>query len=182
MKPVWTTVLLLSSVAPFILCQSVTPELTGGERLALDQLRGIAEAIKKCPESQSVDDHGSGWRFSPPMNVVWDIEHRQSYRSQEIGYLEYVRSSFFIFGKPEVCKKNDRRCKILNEARAETDREIEALPNLPTQVRYEFDIGIHGLEFSRALWKHEKEDATHWQATSLTDKSCEDQAVIAILK
>jgi hypothetical protein len=49
------------------------------------------------------------------------------------------------------------------------------------QYRYEFDISPHGLEFSRALWKHEKDDASHWAATTLTNDGCIGSAVFTIV-
>ncbi len=181
MRRVLTAAILAFFVAPLILCQSGTSELTAGERAALDQLRGIAEAIKKCPAGVTPDsDTLSGSHFSAPINVIWDIERTQSYRSPEIGYIEFISDSSYPLSKTVQCKKNDRKCIAWNQAVAETNAMVAALPTR-RMVRYEFDFGVHNLEFTRALWKRENEDATHWQAASLGN-GCEAQAVLAIGK
>ncbi|MGA1983311.1 MAG: trypsin-like peptidase domain-containing protein [Acidobacteriaceae bacterium] len=152
----------------------VTPDAS--EQRAIEQLRAIAEAIKKCPDSDTVYNDGAGWHNYAPVNVVWDIEHRQSYRSQEIGYVEYIQTSTYIPTKPRDCKKGDSKCKAWNEALAETKLLVGPSPNSIGQYRYEFDIGAHGLEFSRALVKGETEDESRWKAATLKN-GCEDTAV-----
>jgi hypothetical protein len=155
-------------------------QLNVDQQYAAEQLRAIAEAIKKCPAGVNPDsDTSTGSHFSAPSNVVWDIERTQSYRSPVTGYIEFISNSAYPLGKPVQCKKNDRKCAAWNQAVAETNLMIAALPTLAL-TRYEFDFGPHGLEFSRALMKDGNEDASHWQPSQL-GTSCEGQSVKSVL-
>lgn len=156
-------------------------QLNAEQQHAAEQLRAIAEIIKKCPAGVTPDsDTSTGSRFSAPINVVWDIEHTQSYRSPLMGYIEFISDSTYPLSKPVQCKKKDRKCAAWNQALAETNLMIAALPTLML-IRYEFDFGPHGLEFSRALMKRGSEEANQWHPTQL-GSSCEEKAVLAIAK
>jgi hypothetical protein len=151
----------------------------GNEQHAIEQLRAIAEVIKKCPEGVTREANGSGQHFFPPINVVWDVERTQSYRSPEIGYIEYIYNYFHIPPTPTDCKKNDRKCIAWNVATAEADA-LEAGISEPRKIRFEFDFGSNGLEFSRVLWKLEKDETGHWNSAGLGG-GCEDLAVKTVL-
>jgi hypothetical protein len=147
----------------------------GGKQHAIDQLRTIADAIKKCPAGEIRQADGSGSHYYAPMNVVWDVERTQSYRSPEIGYIEFVTDYYSLPRTPTACKKNDRDCVAWNKARADVDMLLAAQPTRRLN-RYEFDFGSHGLEFSRTLWKLEKDETGQWNSTILST-DCEDVAV-----
>jgi hypothetical protein len=147
---------------------------------AIEQLRAIAEAIKKCPEG--VDKGSDGFSdsyHSAPVNVVWDVESTHSYRSPEIGYIEFATDSSYPLSKPVECKKGDRNCIARNQAIAETNAMVAGLPTLRLH-RYEFDFGSHGLEFSRALWRLESDQTGQWKPAGLLN-GCEDLAVKTVL-
>jgi S1-C subfamily serine protease len=152
----------------------------GSKQHAIEQLRSIAEAIKKCPAG--VDKGSDGFsesRHSAPVNVVWDVESTHSYRSPEIGYIEFISDSSYSLMKSLECKRSDRQCIARNQAIAETNAMVEALPTLRLH-RYEFDFGLHGLEFSRALWRLESDQTGKWSPAGLLN-SCEDVAVKTVL-
>jgi len=151
-----------------------------GEQHATELLRAIAEAIRRCPDYQGAYHTGIATYFYAPINVVWDVERIQSARARESGYVEYIQHSYDILGPMVECKKRDTECKNRNEALKETYDIVSAMDSR-AQYRYEFDIGPHGLEFSRALWKHEKDDASHWAATTLRDDGCVGNAVFTIV-
>jgi Trypsin-like peptidase domain len=172
-----------SVVADSDQAEQATVKQGASEEQAIEQLRVIAKAIGECPDHvyMSTDEHGytRGTHIYAPINVVWDIEHRQSYRSPEVGYVEFVQRRYDIPANMKDCKKRDIECNNWNEAEAAADRAVAVEGgSLPLQYRYEFDFGIHGLEFSRALVKTEESDASHWAATSL-GTGCEAAAVRA---
>jgi S1-C subfamily serine protease len=88
----------------------------GGKQQATSQLRAITEGIRKCPAGVTKGSNGfSDSHFSAPINVVWDVEHTQSYRSPEIGYIEFITDSTDSQMLPVQCKKNDRKCNLILE-------------------------------------------------------------------
>lgn len=156
-------------------------QLNADQQHAAEQLRTIAEVIKKCPAGITPDtDTLTGSRFSAPINVVWDVERTNSYRSPVIGYIEFISDSGYALGKPVPCKKNDRKCVAWNQAIAQTNLMISGLPTTKL-TRYEFDFGPHGLEFSRALAKHGTEGASRWNPAQLGN-GCEGKAVLGIVR
>lgn len=161
------------------------PVNQGGSReKAIEQRRAIAKAIEKCPDSEtmSTDQRGytTGVHYSAPMDVIWDIERSQSYRSPEAGYIEFVEDRSFIPSIMKDCQKRDAECNRQNEVHAAVNRDLIAVRWPPQRYRYEFDFGSHGLEFSRALWKNEGDDASHWAAMGLEDR-CEGRAVRTVI-
>lgn len=156
-------------------------QLNSDQQRAVEQLRAIAEIIKKCPGGVNPDsDTSFGSHFSAPMNVVWDVERTQSYRSPLIGYIEFISDSTYPVEKSVQCKNNDRKCIAWNQAIAETNMEISDLPTIKLN-RYEFDFGDNGLEFTRALRRLENEDNSHWNSAQLGN-GCEGQAVLGVVK
>jgi hypothetical protein len=157
---------------------------SAGEQRGVEQLRAIAKAIGECTDYEtswtSPWGYTSGTHFYAPINVIWDIERTQSYRSQALGYVEFVQRTTDIRSTMKDCKKRDDECNARNRAVREAEDYVAAAPYSPSQYRYEFDFGSQGLEFSRAFWKHESDDASHWAATSLNDH-CEGRAVRTVL-
>lgn len=156
------------------------------ETQAVEQLRVIAKAIGECPDRESTFndhwDYDNVTHYATPINVVWDIERKQSYRSDEVGYVEFVQHVDELPVTMKDCKKKDYQCNDRNEAERMTEYQVAASgANLPLQYKYEFDFGNHGLEFSRAIWKHEKDDSSHWAAMKLED-NCESRAIWTNIK
>ncbi len=150
-----------------------------GEQYAIAQLRAIVDEIKKCPAGQIANGDGSSVYVDAPMNVVWNVQPNESLRSKEMGYIEFVQHSVYIPRKLVPCKKRDADCNRLNAAIRETDAIVVGL-NLPDNFRYEFDFGPRGLEFTRALKKHEEEDSKHWLAMN-PGNGCEAKTISIIL-
>jgi hypothetical protein len=158
------------------------PKVATGEQQTIEQLRVVAEAIKKCPEvDQSIPDFtmAKGKDAGPfrrkvgaPVNVIWDVERRpSSIRSPEIGFIEFTtNASCDATLNTVTCKrKDDTLCWAL--FRADSDhfkQESDYCQNLkPNHYRYEFDFGKEGLEFARALSKPETADKSLWAAIDL---------------
>jgi hypothetical protein len=121
-----------------------------------------------------------------PMNVVWDVERRQSVRSPEIGYIEFVQRHYPLDApeKMEACKKKDYECNRRNRVNHELYYlTVESIPkDIPDHFRYEFDFGIRGLEFSRAFYKHEKDDPKQWTAISApSGEGCVEKAILSVV-
>jgi hypothetical protein len=154
-------------------------EPNDGEQRAADQLRTIAETIRKCPSGHETIADGSGRIFDAPLNVVWDVQSRQGSSIYQIGYIEYVLRWVYVPRKLEPCEKRDKACQNHNQDIHDVDSLLEST-NFPDNIRLEFDVAVTGLEFTRALKKRETEDATHWIATSL-GSGCEAGAVTAAL-
>jgi len=158
---------------------------------AIEQLRAIVEAIRKCPRMREPNVFpsfffgtsgpffmGTTFRHAP-VNVVWDIEQKQSARSDRQGYVEFVRTSTYVAEALEKCKRRDADCEFRNRAVTAINKGwAEGTAKGPDQFRYEFDLGIDGLELVRALAKRQTED--HWVATQLRD--CPGDAVQLVLK
>lgn len=149
------------------------------DQQAITQLRTIADEIKKCPQRQIANGDGSSVQVDVPLNVVWDVQPQESARTEKIGYIEFVQHSSYIPSEPEPCRKHDDACQRRNQATQEVDA-IRLSLNLPDNFRYEFDFGPKGLEFLRALKKHEADDATHWLAMN-PGNGCEAKAVWTVL-
>lgn len=144
---------------------------------AMGRLRVLAGAIKQCQEGT---DYGNGnppfIHYSAPLNVVWDVESRQSARSIGLGYIEFVERAEVVKPTPRPCKKRDKDCENSNED-AETVYTwmLSAVPGLDN-FRFEFDVNSSGLQFVRALAKNEQEDSTHWRAVELRGR-CPDKLI-----
>lgn len=148
------------------------------EQLAIQQLRGIAESIKKCPGWRTPDGDYGSYFGSAPLNVIWDIEQRQSTRSDKLGYIEFVQHAGYDSALPLTCRKKDVDCQTHNKVLAlvgPTWRDFHPFD----QFRYEFDLGPDGLEFVRALMRHENADE-HWVATELK-RGCVEDGVRSVL-
>jgi len=145
---------------------------------AIEQLKAIVEAIKACPAVSVPDKFGtSSW--SQALNTIWDETQRQSERSGKIGYIEFIIRTGYS-GKPlQDCKRRDSQCQRDREIAREFV-SVMSKGNDDDQYRYEFDLDSDGLEFTRALAKNEKEDATHWRTSTLS--GCEGGTVTAALK
>ena len=145
---------------------------------AIQQLRAIAELIKKCPGWRTPDaDYGSFFG-SAPLNVIWDVEQRQSTRSDKLGYIEFVQHAGYDSALPLTCRKKDVDCQTHNKVLAKllpTWRDFHPFD----QFRYEFDLAPDGLEFARAQMRHENADE-HWAATELKH-GCLEDAILSIL-
>ena len=151
-----------------------------GEQQAVEQLRAIAETIKRCPEIESPDKLGV-YFVSAPQVTDWDIVPRHSARSDKLGYIEFIVRGYYKPNALPECKKKDSRCQGNNWEVNQMNSMMEGL-NLPDQQRYEFDLGAHGLEFSRSMAKHQTDDNTHWtQIENSPGNTCEGDAVTMTL-
>ncbi len=145
------------------------------ERHAIEQLRAITEMIKNCPgSSYSPDWYGTQWA-SAPLNPVWEVIPGRSPGSGKTGAIQWVQHFTYIADGQKQCKKKDAVCERDNRIASSWDTEMSGVSH-PDDFRLEFDIGVHGLEPSRRLWKHEMEDDSHWVAATYV-LSCESDAV-----
>jgi hypothetical protein len=175
--PALTLGLLLVAAPAANQAQRPPIEQDAGKQRAIEQLRAIAEGIKKCPDAQFPDDYGKEV-VSAPLNVVWDVVQRETAHSNEIGYIEYVTNENYISNPLKDCKKRDSKCQWDNwEAAQMTSILLGVHP--PDQFRFEFDLGTNGLEFRRSEMKHQTDDETHWVADRLG--GCEGNAVLMTL-
>jgi hypothetical protein len=62
---------------------------------------------------------------------------------------------------------------------AELDIAAATPPASRSRIRYEFDLGIRGLEFVRAVQRNEADDSAHWVAAGLDN--CTGDAVLAVV-
>lgn len=173
-------VMLFYNVTLRVWAQSAPSEVQSAqEKYAIDQLRAIVGGIKKCPDRRIMNNNGSGANIYAPMNVVWDVKDQDSFRSKKMAFIEFVQHSSYIQQQLELCKKRDSACKRRNEITSDMNSIMTTI-NSPDNFRYEFEFGPSGLEFNRALMKHEADDATHWAAARL-GKECEAQAVLTVI-
>jgi len=152
------------------------------EQRAIEQLRAIAQSVRKCPGSHTTSAWGSV-TVTAPMNVTWDIEQRQSLRSPKIGFIEFTTKKDCTANlNLETCKRKDWDCEGRNQAALMIfNKDMESCSKLkPNQYRYEFDLGRDGLEFVQALSKPEAADRAQWTATSL-EHGCVEDAILSIL-
>ncbi len=109
------------------------------EQQAIEQLRTLAEAIRKCPDQQPPPGK-SGIRVSAPLNVTWNLEQVHSARSQKMGYVEFVQtfSDVHVRAPLEQCKKGDSACKARNQASEMAELDIAA--RRPLRLKFEFGM------------------------------------------
>jgi hypothetical protein len=162
------------------------------EQRSIDQLRVIADAIKKCPRSYlerivtsvlpddlvEISD-----TVDAPIDVTWDIEHANSVRSPEMGVIEYTErssSSSWAIDVTGRCKRGDSVwCKRVHEANDIFYSSAFSSGPKASQFRLEFDLSGQGLELSRAFAR--KETETQWFATKAPG-GCPGDAVELVLK
>lgn len=146
-----------------------------GHQRAIVQLRAITEAIRKCSANRTASD---------PMNVVWDIEERQSVRSPRIGFIEFTMGK----GDPPVLPR-DEGCRPKDKACQQRNLDTLGIWNVmfenweaakPMQYRFEFDFGSDGLEFARKLTKLEDADGSLWTAANFGN-GCIADAVLTVV-
>lgn len=155
----------------------LTGSLLAGGSKAADQLRAITEAIKQCPARSGQPGDTS---CSSPLNVVWDIEQKHSARSEEMGYIEFVRTCHYNWKDQEECKKRDADCQRRNTETLQLNVIADgAASALPDQFRYEFDVNDGGVELVRVLSKHQSKDEP-WSASSLQASSCVANAISTV--
>lgn len=157
--------------------QQPSVERDAGKQHAIEQLRAIAEAIKKCPKSQLPNKYGTTV-ISAPLNTVWNVVQRETAHSDEIGYIEYAVNAEYISDPLKECKKRDSSCQWDNWEAAQMTSIMLGVHS-PDQFRFEFDLGSRGLEFRQSDMKHQTDDETHWVADSLG--GCEGDAVLMAL-
>jgi hypothetical protein len=186
-RRILTAAILFASVAPLVLCQSVTPEPTVGERAALDQLRAIVEAIKSCkpfnvPLDAQMESEGFAAVLEPPINVVWNVELHPSVRSQYEGSIEFSEPSYFKLpidtsycNKPKIDKNACRRMWTLGMQiyRRQVDH--------PLQFKYEFDVTDHGAELLSAFKKTKQVDDEPWVSVDVNSDGCASKAIKSVL-
>jgi Sel1 repeat len=150
------------------------------EQQAVEQLRAIVEAIKRCPKAESPVELGV-YLYSAPQITDWNVIPRKSARSDWLGYIEFIKHIYYKPNPLPECKKKDSKCKWDNWEANQTNSIVEsALP--PDEWRYEFDVRTLGMEFFRSMVKHQTDDETHWTGIqSSPDESCEGDAVTMVL-
>lgn len=154
------------------------------EQHAMEQLRAATEMLKKCTASRTSLDGGGSKTVTAPMNVIWDIEQRQSIRSPEMGFIEFTRKEACSPGlQTETCRKNDWQCDSRNQAALIAfNATLRYCGNLkPNRYRYEFGLGTNGLEMERAVMKPDTGDNSPWVATPV-EHGCVEDAVLSVSK
>jgi Trypsin-like peptidase domain len=155
-----------------------------GEQHASEQLRAIAEAIKKCPKYKGLVPHlyGSESRDGPPINVVWNIEPSSSVRARFSGTLEYEVPWWINPGvHPEdLCASEEGKTTDCYSSWKSMFQLYERMKANPQHYRYEFDVTPRGLEYSRGFDKlHQLEDEP-WAAAEDLEK-CASWAMSSVL-
>ena len=145
-----------------------------GERHAIQQLRTIVDAIRRCPGNNFPDPFGSNWT-SAPLNAAGQIAPGRSPSSGKTAYIEWVQHFAYIPKTLKECKKRDARCEDANGLARDMATTLMGVPYFDN-FRLELDLGVHGLELRRRLWKHEIEDDAHWVAAAYIH-ACESDAV-----
>lgn len=122
---------------------------------AVSTLRRMAKQIQECP--QFVDRESrwgkkpneiERWYYGPPKNVVWDaVPSKTPVRSPFEAYVEFS-VSHFQWIPPEVKDKYEKAIHLPDPFLGDF------------KIRYEFDVGPAGVEFSRALKRFET--STRW--------------------
>ena len=112
---------------------------------AMNQMRQIVEAIKKCPEE--IDEQGEYWvdYDGPPYNVEWDILPSKGVRSPFQGWVEFTLSR----RSQETEKK--RSGKLHEEYMDHATQLRIAFPFRNPTFRYEFALGSDSPELVKML-------------------------------
>jgi hypothetical protein len=187
------SVTALFSLALFTLTISAIPQDAGGgqanalntgERHSMDQLRAIAEAIKKCPpEVYKIPDMPNAMfkvESGPPQNVVWDVTPNPNpIRARFLGYVEYL---FPVAEMPilDACNHMKKKKECIEDYYQVTLPDYNRQEAHPFQYRYEFEVTSSGLEFLRGQSKVKQVENEPWAPAEGVD-ACTRRAISSVL-
>lgn len=155
-----------------------------GEQKGMEQLRAIAEAIKKCPLYQGIIPalYGSEFRDGPPSNVVWNVEASSSVRARYLGTIEYDVPFWLSPGEPPTdnsCAKQGMEKGACVEGWQGIARlYLQARAN-PRRYRYEFDVTPSGLDYLRGFDKLKQMEDEPWASSESLEK-CANWAINSV--
>jgi hypothetical protein len=156
------------------------------EQRSIDQLRAIAENIKKCqlPPMPADPSASEGFKdvYGPPMNVVWNVELHPSVRSRYVGSIEFAEPSYYEMplddrycNKPNIKKAECKRMWLIGVQMYRRDQTH------PFQFRYEFDVAARSLELVSVFDKMTHRDSEPWVAGDVNSDACAGNAIRSVL-
>jgi hypothetical protein len=162
-------------------------DMDEGERLAVDQLREIAEAIKKCTEFQiPIDPQMAREGFvdvdGPPQNVIWNVVIQPSIRARYQGYVEYTVPNYFqVPPTDDYCNQPKIDKKACKKAWSIGTEIYQHQADFPFHFKYEFDVSDHGIEFIKAFKKNKRAIGEPWVEDGIKADGCGYKSIQSVL-
>lgn len=133
-----------------------------GKQRAIDQMRHIADAMKRCPEEKSSHQDECQVRIyhlGPTSNLEWDVLPSKSVRAPYLGVIEFtLPNRTETTDVANLSKKAQKRCQdqksLIASVEAETlSRDMREGPMWREgHYRFEFDVGSTKPELVKMLW------------------------------
>lgn len=120
---------------------------------AIAQMRGIAKAIRQCPEQTESQDECWIFLQGPPANVEWDVSPSKTVRSPFQGTIEFTVPRRRLDVDPvKQTTRVQQKCAVIRKLAEEGMRANPSIRFITSfHYRYEFDLGPDGPELVKML-------------------------------